>query len=185
MPAAPPAAAAHARAAPKLSTGLRARGAGPDRSWRGAPGAKLTRLGPVAQRTEREPSKLRAVVRFHPGPPDPRRKGKPAFLGGSALSGRSPESTYRPPRRPPRESVLRHVVSRSRFDEDLVVERDGVELFEHQPSRDPHLCVLLHLRTHLSRSAFRSSRRDWARDERTPPTRTASGVTAVVSTVAS
>jgi hypothetical protein len=24
--------------------------------------------GPVAQRTERQPSKLRAVVRFHPGP---------------------------------------------------------------------------------------------------------------------
>lgn len=32
------------------------------------PGAKLSRRGPVAQRTEREPSKLRAVVRFHPGP---------------------------------------------------------------------------------------------------------------------
>jgi hypothetical protein len=31
------------------------------------------RRGPVAQRTEREPSKLRAVVRFHPGPPARRR----------------------------------------------------------------------------------------------------------------
>jgi hypothetical protein len=27
--------------------------------------------GPVAQRIERQPSKLRAVVRFHPGPSMP------------------------------------------------------------------------------------------------------------------
>ena len=30
--------------------------------------------GPVAQRTERQPSKLRAVVRFHPGPCRPARR---------------------------------------------------------------------------------------------------------------
>ena len=45
--------------------------------------ATLFRLGPVAQRTEREPSKLRAVVRFHPGP-----------LGSSSIPARDRQRLF-------------------------------------------------------------------------------------------
>ena len=43
-------------------------------------------LGPVAQRTEREPSKLRAVVRFHPGPLDALNRSRTTSAPGAVLS---------------------------------------------------------------------------------------------------